>query len=99
MFGWWKNNKKTSTSTSTLTEAQLAVIQNFQTDELPVALGELLLDLQLDGDNLKLQLPFAAQSIVPLLLEQLSAVGFNGQLTLTAVNELPATLATSNKLF
>lgn len=94
MFGWWKNNKKNSTSisTSSLTEAQLAVIQNFQTDELPVALGDLLLDLQLHGNHLQLQLPFAAQSIVPLLLEQLKTVGFDGQLTLSSVNELSATI-------
>jgi ATP-binding protein involved in chromosome partitioning len=88
MFGWWKKNKKAAT----LPEAQLAVIQNFQTDELPVALGELLLDLQYDNNILQLQLPFAAQSIVPLLLKQLTDVGFSGQLTLSSVNDLPATV-------
>jgi ATP-binding protein involved in chromosome partitioning len=88
MFGWWKKSKKHTT----LTDAQLAVIQNFQTDELPVALGDLLLDLQLEGSNLKLQLPFAAQSIVPLLQQQLTAVGFTGQLSLSSINELPATV-------
>jgi ATP-binding protein involved in chromosome partitioning len=92
MFGWWKNKTKTAT----ITDAQLAVIQNFQTDELPVALGELLLDLQLEqktaGDILKLQLPFAAQSIAPLLLQQLKEVGFHGQLELSSLNQLPATI-------
>jgi ATP-binding protein involved in chromosome partitioning len=88
MFGWWKKNKKTAT----IPEAQLAVIQNFQTDELPVALGELLLDLKFDNNILQLQLPFAAQSIVPQLLQQLKASGFNGELTLSSVNDLPATV-------
>jgi len=88
MFGWWKNSKKTAT----ITDAQLAVIQNFQTDELPVALGDLLVDLQFDNNILKLQLPFAAQSIAPLLLRQLVDVGFTGELALSSVNELPATI-------
>lgn len=87
MFGWWKNNKKTTT----IPEAQLLVIQNFQTDDLPVALGDVLLDLQLDGNTLKLQLPFAAQSIVPSLSQQLKDAGFTGDLKLTSVNELPPT--------
>lgn len=88
MFGWWKNSKKTAT----ITDAQLAVIQNFQTDELPVALGDLLVDLQFDNNILKLELPFAAQSIAPLLLRQLVDVGFTGELALSSVNELPATI-------
>lgn len=88
MFGWWKNNKKTAA----LTADQLAVIQNFQTDDLPVALGDLLVDLRLEGNTLHLQLPFAAQSIVPLLTDLLKNVGFNGDLALSSINELPATI-------
>ncbi|RVU40953.1 iron-sulfur cluster carrier protein ApbC [Rheinheimera riviphila] len=41
---------------------------------------------------LKLQLPFAAQSIAPLLLQQLNEVGFHGQLELSALNQLPTTI-------
>lgn len=92
MFGWWKNKTKTAT----ITDEQLAVIQNFQTDDIPVALGELLLDLQLErktaGDVLKLQLPFAAKSLAPLLLQQLNLAGFHGQLELSSLNQLPATI-------
>jgi ATP-binding protein involved in chromosome partitioning len=92
MFGWWKNKTKTAT----ITDEQLAVIQNFQTDDIPVALGELLLDLQQErttaGDIIKLQLPFAAKSLAPLLLEQLNQAGFHGQLELSSLNQLPATI-------
>jgi len=92
MFGWWKNSKKNAISTTTLTDAQLDVIQNFQTDELPVALGELLLDLTIEDNQLQLQLPFAAQSIVPLLQQQLKAAGFTGEVNLHTVNDLSPTI-------
>ncbi|MBU1436697.1 MAG: iron-sulfur cluster carrier protein ApbC [Gammaproteobacteria bacterium] len=100
MFGWWKNKSKSEINEAAsdharvqgLSPEQLLIIQNFQTDELPVALGELLLDIQYNGERLQLQLPFAAQSIVPQLLNQLKETGFNGRIELTAINELPATL-------
>lgn len=94
MLSWWKNKIAAATGghNAELSAAELLVLQQFQTDEMPVAITELCTGLQFDGKQLQLQLPFPMQSLQPLLLQALQQSGFSGQLQLSYQNTVPATL-------
>lgn len=94
MLNWWKNKIAAATGghNAELSAAELLVLQQFQTDEMPVAITELCTGLQFDGKQLQLQLPFPMQSLQPLLFQALQQSGFSGQLQLSYQNTVPATL-------
>lgn len=94
MFGWWKNKTAAASGTApvALSTEFLAVLQQFQTDEMPVALADLATAIDFDGQQLAIQLPFPMQSVQPLLLQALQDAGFSGTLSLSYQNTVPATL-------
>ncbi len=87
MFGWWKNK-----NTTKLSSAQQQVLDNFQTEDIPVALSQLATDIELSDNSLCIQLPFAATSILSPLRQALAEAGFSGDVSLTYQNPLPPSL-------
>ncbi|WP_333798050.1 iron-sulfur cluster carrier protein ApbC [Rheinheimera sp.] len=87
MFGWWKNK-----NTTKLSSAQQQVLDQFQTDEMPVALSQLATDIEFSDNRLLIQLPFAADAMLPLLQQAMAAAGFNGEVALRYQNPVPPSL-------
>lgn len=88
MFSWWKNHFQTKT----LPAASQAVLANFQTDEMPVALAQIMTACDFDGQQLTIELPFPMESLQPVLLAELQSAGFSGALTVTYQHQAPAKL-------
>lgn len=87
MFGWWKNKSETA-----LDASFQAVLDNFQTEEMPVALSQLMTDVKVLKNSLVIQMPFAADAMLPLLQAELLAAGYHGEVMFDYVNDLPKTL-------
>lgn len=87
MFGWWKNKTETG-----LSAAMQTVLDNFQTDDMPVVLSQLIEGVSVGKNSLTIQLPFAANAILPQLKAELATAGYQGEVQLEYVNTSAKTL-------